>query len=107
MTDDSRCAPSHKCLSRLLPCDRREEQAGTSGLSRVDKRLAKNKQSAVIYQLDLKRGRQNHQSRAGFFMVPLSEKEAPARYAAPQLQPRSEETQTELFGHSEQQHFRS
>lgn len=56
-----------KCLSRLLLCDRREEHAGTSGLSRVDKRLAKNKQSAVIYQLDLKRRRQNHQSRAGFF----------------------------------------
>lgn len=42
-----------------------------------------------------------------FFMLLLSEKEAPARYAAPQLQPRSDETQTELFGHSEQQLFRS
>lgn len=91
-----------KCLSRLLQCDRREEHAGTSGLSRLDKRLAKNKQSAVIYQLGLTRGRRNHQSRAGFFfMVLLSEKEAPARYAAPRLRPRSDETQTELFGHSE------
>lgn len=92
-----------KCLSRLLQCDRREEHAGTSGLSRLDKRLAKNKQSAVIYQLDLTRGRRNHQSTAGFFfpMVLLSEKEAPARYAAPRLRPRSDETQTELFGHSE------
>lgn len=37
---------------------------------------------------------------AFFRVMLLSERKAPARYAAPQLRRRSDETQAELFGHS-------